>query len=156
MLEDLIANAGSLRLGVTRQDNGVRIVDAGIQVAGGIEAGRRIAEICFGGLGRVRLQPAGTFANWPWELSVSTAQPVLACLGSQYAGWSLSHGEGKGSFFALGSGPGRALAGKEELFTELGYQDTADSACLVLETDGFHPRPCSTRSPTSAALPRKT
>ncbi len=139
LLEDLVARADELRLGVSRQDNGVRIVDAGITVAGGIEAGRRIAEICLGGLGRVNLTPAGTFTNWPWELSVSTAQPVLACLGSQYAGWSLAHGEGKGGFFALGSGPGRALAGKEELFAELGYKDAADSTCLVLETDKIPP-----------------
>lgn len=142
LLDDLVARSAELRLLVSRQDNGTRIVDAGIQTPGGIEAGRRIAEICLGGLGRVQLTPAGS-AAWPWELSVSTAQPVLACLGSQYAGWSLSHGEGKGGFFALGSGPGRALAGKEELFRELAYRDrvegTQASACLVLETDQTPP-----------------
>jgi len=141
LVEYLVDHAAELRLAVSRQDNGVRIVDAGIRVAGGIEAGRRIAEICLGGLGRVTLVPTAAQAAWPWELSVSTAQPVLACLGSQYAGWSLSHGEGKGSFFALGSGPGRALAGKEELFGELAYRDRADSACLVLETDKIPPLP---------------
>ncbi|WP_296895611.1 methenyltetrahydromethanopterin cyclohydrolase [Thiobacillus sp.] len=141
LVKYLVDHAEELRLAVSRQDNGVRIVDAGIQATGGIEAGRRIAEICLGGLGRVTLVPAAAQAAWPWELSVSTAQPVLACLGSQYAGWSLSHGEGKGSFFALGSGPGRALAGKEELFAELAYRDRADSACLVLETDKIPPLP---------------
>ncbi len=141
LVEDLVEHAADLRLAVSHLDNGVRIVDAGIQATGGIEAGRRIAEICLGGLGRVALVPAAAHAAWPWELSVSTAQPVLACLGSQYAGWSLSHGEGKGSFFALGSGPGRALAGKEELFGELGYRDRADSACLVLETGKIPPLP---------------
>ena len=80
-------------------------------------------------------------ADGVWSLAVSTAQPVLACLGSQYAGWSLSHGEGKDGFFALGSGPGRALAAKEELFGELGYRDAADSACLVLETGTLPPLP---------------
>jgi methenyltetrahydromethanopterin cyclohydrolase len=60
---------------------------------------------------------------------------VLACLGSQYAGWSLTHGEGKGAFHSLGSGPARALACKEPLFDELGYRDAFDSACLVLEVD---------------------
>lgn len=142
LVYDLVARAAELRLIVSRQDNGTRIVDAGIQAQGGIEAGRRIAEICLAGLGRVNLSPSGSTA-WPWELSVATAQPVLACLGSQYAGWSLSHGEGKGSFFALGSGPGRALAGKEELFRELGYRDRTDGtqahACLVLETDKTPP-----------------
>ena len=55
-----------------------------------------------------------------------TSSPVLACLGSQYAGWSLSAGEGKGAFNALGSGPGRSLAQKEELFRVLGYRDRSD------------------------------
>lgn len=141
LVEDLVEHAADLRLAVSHLGNGVRIIDAGIQARGGIEAGRRIAEICLGGLGSVALVPAAAHAAWPWELSVSTAQPVLACLGSQYAGWSLSHGEGKGSFFALGSGPGRALAGKEELFEELAYRDRADSACLVLETGKIPPLP---------------
>lgn len=139
LVEQLVRQAEALRLSVSRQTNGTRIVDAGIRAPGGIEAGRRIAEICLGGLGRVALVPAGSFAGWPWELAVSTAQPVLACLGSQYAGWSLSHGEGKEGFFALGSGPGRALAGKETLFQELGYRDQAESACLVLETGKIPP-----------------
>jgi methenyltetrahydromethanopterin cyclohydrolase len=65
---------------------------------------------------------------------------VLSCLGSQYAGWSLSHGEGKDAFHALGSGPGRALAVKEPLFQELGFRDRADTACLVLEVDRLPPQ----------------
>lgn len=134
LVEQLVSQAKALRLAVSQAGNGARIIDAGIEAAGGVEAGRRIAEICLGGLGRVAVNPAGAFAEWPWELAVSTSQPVLACLGSQYAGWSLAHGAGKDGFFALGSGPGRALAGKEELFQELGYRDQAESACLVLET----------------------
>ncbi|MDD4882035.1 MAG: methenyltetrahydromethanopterin cyclohydrolase [Gallionellaceae bacterium] len=143
LVEDLVRRAPELRLAVTRAANGVRLVDAGRQVAGGIEAGRLIAEICLGGLGRVEINPAQTSPVWPWELSVATAQPVLACLGSQYAGWSLAHGEGKEAFFALGSGPARARAGKEELFREIPYRDHAEDApaCLVLETDKIPPLP---------------
>jgi methenyltetrahydromethanopterin cyclohydrolase len=59
---------------------------------------------------------------------------VLACLASQYAGWSLSHGKGRDAFFALGSGPARALAKKEDLFEELGYGDSASRATLVIES----------------------
>lgn len=131
----LILDAPTLRLGVERLDNGCTLVDGGIAVTGGLEAGRRIAEICLGGLGTVNLQTGGPFARWPVGVVVHTANPVLACLGSQYAGWSLAHGQGKGAFHALGSGPGRALAAKEELFAELGYRDNCDSACLVLEVD---------------------
>ena len=58
-----------------------------------------------------------------------SAQPVLACLGSQYAGWSLAASKeetGGKKFFSLGSGPARALAAKEKLFAELGYRDRAE------------------------------
>jgi len=92
-----------------------------------------------GGLGHVRFNAAGRIKRWPLSLDVYSNNPVLACLGSQYAGWSLSHGKGKEAFHALGSGPGRALAGKEELFGELGYRDSGDSTCLVLEVDGTPP-----------------
>jgi methenyltetrahydromethanopterin cyclohydrolase len=103
--------------------------------AGGLEAGRLITEICMGGLGRVSLASNPGFAHWPWQLNVHSCNPILSCLGSQYAGWSLAHEK----FFSLGSGPGRALAGREELYKELGYQDKADSACLVLESDTAPP-----------------
>ena len=135
LVEALVADADSLRLGVARMQNGCRLVDAGIGVTGGLEAGRRIAEICLGGLGKVGLSGSGQAAGWPVSVQVHTADPILACLGSQYAGWSLTQGEGKSAFHALGSGPGRSLAGRESLFEELGYRDQAEAACLVLEVD---------------------
>ncbi|NEV63632.1 methenyltetrahydromethanopterin cyclohydrolase [Thiorhodococcus minor] len=141
LVDALVADADQLRLGVHALDNGACIVDAGIAAPGGLEAGRRIAEICLGGLGRVALRGGGPVAGWPLSVEVTTSDPVMACLGSQYAGWSLSHGEGKGAFHALGSGPGRALACKEPLFAELGYRDQSDRGCLVLEVDKEPPAP---------------
>lgn len=135
LVRHLIDNAKSLRLDVEKLESGCTIIDAGIQHAGGLEAGRLIAEICMGGLGHVSLQTSQTFANWPWMLSVHSNNPILSCLGSQYAGWSLAHEK----FFSLGSGPGRAIAAREELYKELGYQDQADEACLVLESDKAPP-----------------
>jgi methenyltetrahydromethanopterin cyclohydrolase len=135
LVAQLIAEAAALRVGVERLRDGCTIVDAGIDATGGIEAGRLIAKICLGGLGHVRLQASSAFTRWPWQISVNSANPVLACLGSQYAGWSLSHGQGQNAFRALGSGPARALAGTEELFGELHYRDSAETACLVLEVD---------------------
>jgi methenyltetrahydromethanopterin cyclohydrolase len=135
LVASLVEDAEALRLGTRRMDNGCLLVDAGIEAAGGLEAGRRIAEICLGGLGTVSLAANGPVAGWPSWVQVHTADPVLACLGCQYAGWSLSHGEGKGAFHALGSGPGRVLARKEPLFDELGYRDTFERTCFVLEVD---------------------
>ncbi len=135
LVEQLLSNAKDLRLGVERSVNGATIIDAGIDYDGGLEAGRLIAEICMGGLGHVSLQTSTTFSHWPWMLSVHSNNPILSCLGSQYAGWSLAHEK----FFSLGSGPGRALAGREDLFKELGYKDQSNSACLVLESDKAPP-----------------
>ncbi|MEJ2454795.1 MAG: methenyltetrahydromethanopterin cyclohydrolase [Candidatus Thiodiazotropha sp.] len=142
LVDSLVADAEVLRLGVERLDNGCQVVDAGIAAPGCLEAGRRIAEICLGGLGSVSLSGSGPVAGWPLSVHVHTTDPVLACLGSQYAGWSLSHKEeGKKAFHALGSGPGRALAQKEPLFQELDYRDQADRTCLVLEVDRVPPLP---------------
>lgn len=129
----LRADAVSLRLSETRLEDGCVLIDAGIDMAGGLEAGRRIAEICMGGLGRVGVSAAGNDGTWPLRLNVHSCNPVLACLASQYAGWSLACGTGKEAFHALGSGPGRALARKEDLFDELDYRDDGTETCLVLE-----------------------
>jgi methenyltetrahydromethanopterin cyclohydrolase len=135
LVEALVADAAALGLGVATGAAGERLIDAGAAHRGGITAGLRIAEICLGGLAEVRLGPDAALPRWPMTIAVASSRPVTACLGSQYAGWSLSHGEGETSFFALGSGPARALARKEPLFGELGYADAADRATLVLETD---------------------
>ena len=57
LIERLVADAASLRLAVSQTAGGARMVDAGAQAKGSIEAGRRIAEICLGGLGTVTIAP---------------------------------------------------------------------------------------------------
>jgi len=131
LLEALVADATALRLETSRSTAGALIVDAGIACACSFEAGRRIAEICLGGLCSVSLGPATEGASASAQIGVHTSNPVLACLASQYAGWRLQEGK----FFAMASGPGRARALKEDLLRELGYNDDADRAIFVLEVD---------------------
>ncbi|MBI1206015.1 MAG: methenyltetrahydromethanopterin cyclohydrolase [Azospirillum sp.] len=131
LVERLLVDADALGLIVERQEGtGAVLVDGGIAARGGLEAGRRIAELCLGGLGSVTLTGHGRLADWPLAVSAATAYPVPACLASQYAGWALS----EGAYFALASGPGRALAAVEPLFQEFGWRDRGSHACLVLET----------------------
>lgn len=139
LVDALIDNAEALQLEISTLSNGTRVVDAGINCTGGLEAGRLIGEICMGGLGTATLGINSGFANWPWSVNVHAKTPVLSCLGSQYAGWSLSHKSEDSKFFALGSGPGRALAAREEIFKEFGYKDEAESTVIVLEVDSFPP-----------------
>jgi methenyltetrahydromethanopterin cyclohydrolase len=137
LLARLVDEAGRLRIAVSRDASGVTLVDAGIAVPGSIAAGLQVGALCMGGLGEVRLA-AQPREGWPTWLQVRSSQPVLACLGSQYAGWSLAATKeetGGKKFFALGSGPARALAAREPLFEELAYRDRAESGVLVLEVD---------------------
>ena len=135
LVKDLLMNASALNVLVSEHDSGAMIVDAGIKALGGLEAGRRIAEICMGGLGFVSLQNDSTFKNWPLSVKVHAKSPIIACLGSQYAGWALSHEK----FFSLGSGSARAIAQREDIFKELAYKDQSSHTSLVLETDKTPP-----------------
>jgi len=138
LIRNLLERSEALSIGVSKHETGCTMVDAGILYPGSVEAGRLISEICMGGLGVVKILPEHNFTDYQGgegSISVSSSQPVLACLASQYAGWALSHKK----FFALGSGPARALAQREELFQELQYHDSARSTCIVLETDQVPP-----------------
>lgn len=144
LVNHLLENADKLRLGVDKLENGCTIIDAGINVPGGLEAGRIITEICMGGMGSATLSQSSYTDNWPLSIHVHSTNPVLSCLGSQYAGWSLSHEK----YYALGSGPARAMAAKvkdgevepvEELYKELEYRDSHEKTVLVIENDAVPP-----------------
>lgn len=120
-----------LRVNSYRLPSGARVIDAGVEVPGGIEAGIALAEICMGGLGNVSCVPLQIGNQSYSGLSVWTDHPAVACMASQYAGWAISVGK----FFAMGSGPLRAHARVErELFEKLGYEEQAEVGVLVLET----------------------
>ena len=135
LVSRLVADAAELRIGIARGELGETLIDAGSKSLGSIAAGLRIAEICMGGLGDIRLLLSSATPHWPWTLVVQSSNPVIACLASQYAGWRLSDDEPKRPFVALGSGPARALARREKLFDELPYADHAATATLVIEGD---------------------
>lgn len=127
--QQLIENSGPLGVQAHSLECGATIVDCGVNAPGSLRAGLLLAEACLAGLGAVSLIP-GDANIWPgpW-VSVAVDQPVAACLASQYAGWRIAHGD----FFAMGSGPMRTLAGKEELFEKIGYRQHEDCAVGVLE-----------------------
>lgn len=135
LCEDLLRDADSLRVASATTDGGTRLIDCGISQTGGLEAGRRLAEICLAGLGEVRLTP-GSAELWPGtSVMVTTDQPLAACMASQYAGWEVA-GE---KYFAMGSGPMRAAAGREPLFEKIGQIESTDEAVGVLESDKLPP-----------------
>jgi len=138
------SDAAELRIGAARGPDGETLIDAGVAYQGSIAAGMRVAEICMGGLGHVDLVPSAATLRWPWRIVSRSSNPVIACLASQYAGWRLTDGDGEDAYFALGSGPARALARKEPLFSDISYRDSAPAATLVLES-GKPPPPAIVR-----------
>ena len=130
-LADQLANdAEALAVKIETLSNGVRLIDCGVSVAGGYEAGRLFAEICMGGLGHVSFGQT-QLGDWVGpNVIVRTDYPESACLAAQYAGWDVQ----RDKYFAMGSGPARALARSEKLFEELHHQERADVAVICLET----------------------
>lgn len=128
--DSMADQAELLRISTHRLSSGARVIDAGVQVDGGLGAGLSLSRICMGGLGHIALQPV-QIGNQSYQgVSVWTDHPAISCMASQYAGWSISVGK----FFAMGSGPLRAHARVErELFEKLSYEEQADEGVLVLE-----------------------
>jgi methenyltetrahydromethanopterin cyclohydrolase len=126
----LVADAEAARVEVTTLSNGTRVIDCGAQAAGGYEAGRCFAEICMAGLGKVAYAPLVIEGRWLSALTVTTDRPAVACLAAQYAGWRLD----RDGYFAMASGPGRALIRAEELYDDLDWHEHTSAAVLCLET----------------------
>jgi methenyltetrahydromethanopterin cyclohydrolase len=130
LADELEARAAALRVGVQRTPSGARVLDCGVSAPGGLGAGLALARVCLAGRAEVALAPGNLPALPGPQVQVSSDEPVLACMASQYAGWQVSVGK----FFAMGSGPMRAAYGKEELFAHIPGREQPPVAVGVLET----------------------
>jgi len=116
---------------IKETSHGVTLIDAGISAKGSLEAGKIITEICLGGYGEATISSAKYDDLTLPSISVHTDYPAISTLGSQFADWQIKAGD----YSAIGSGPARALAGKNrQLYEKIGYEDEADRTVLVLET----------------------
>ena len=94
-----------------------------------------LAEVCLAGLGRVAIVPGQTGVWQRPAVMVRTDHCVAACMASQYAGWQLTGG----AYFAMGSGPMRAAAGREALFDLIGHREHPGVAVGVCESRRLPP-----------------
>ncbi|MHA1730963.1 MAG: methenyltetrahydromethanopterin cyclohydrolase [Promethearchaeota archaeon] len=137
IVKKVLDDPGLYGVEVIRLGNGSTVLDFS---KGSYAAGVVMGEVCMGGLGSVSLVMDQVGGVPVPAVVVETSHPKVACLGSQYAGWSINikkevDGKKKKVFF-MGSGPARARARVEkELYGELGYADDSDVAVIVLEAD---------------------
>ena len=75
----------------------------------------------------------GHIKEFPFPfIDVNTDFPSIACLGAQKAGWTIK----VGNYFAMGSGPARALSLKpKHTYEVIDYEDDYDCAVICLESD---------------------
>ncbi|MHA1769414.1 MAG: methenyltetrahydromethanopterin cyclohydrolase [Candidatus Thorarchaeota archaeon] len=135
IFEEIAERSKELECKVSNQSNGTTVLDAGIEVAGSNEAGRLVSEICLGGFGEVSMTEMTVDDITLPAVSVKVDKVTEATLCSQYAGWTVKVDK----FFAMASGPARALSSVEKLYKELGYSEESDVAVIVLETREFPP-----------------
>lgn len=144
LCDAMVADADRLGIAVSTLDCGTRIIDCGVKATGSIEAGLRTADVCMAGLGKTWVLAEEGHTQLPWRVErlydgpfvyVSSEHPVAACMASQYAGWEIK-GE---KFFAMGSGPMRAAACREELFQHIGHCEKPDVCVGILEASKLPP-----------------
>jgi len=127
--DELEAEAEGYRVAVSKVA-GARVIDCGGAVPGGLAAGRLLARVCLADLADVAFVPS-PFDGLPGPaVQVTTDDPVRACLASQYAGWQVK----VNTFFAMGSGPMRAAAAREDLFRHIPGKESPATAVGCLES----------------------
>ncbi len=136
IVKEILSRKDELDCSVSVSETGATLIDAGIEKKGSLELGRLIGEVCLGGLGVVRLTKTYIGNLELPAVITSTDLPKISTLGSQYAGWTIKIGK----YFAMGSGPARALACVEKkLYEELEYRDTSKKSVIVLESRKIPP-----------------
>jgi len=127
--DELERSASRFRVSVSRVA-GARIIDCGGGVTGSLAAGLAMSRACLADLGEVGYVPCPIAEVGGPAVQVTTDDPIRACLASQYAGWQVSVGK----YFAMASGPMRALSAREEVFQHIPGQEQSSVAVGILET----------------------
>ncbi|MFW9952880.1 MAG: methenyltetrahydromethanopterin cyclohydrolase, partial [Candidatus Thorarchaeota archaeon] len=140
LVNKIINNEDYYKAQVHNLESGATVIDV---TNGSWEAGKLVGEICMGGLGTVEFSSFNLDHHFFPAVNVYTSYPIISCLASQLAGWSVKlrkdvEKDGivkkKVIFQSLGSGPARAKAKTEKLFEEINYTDDSDCAVIVFET----------------------
>ena len=143
LADRLAADAEALQVEVTTLSNGTRVIDCGAQARAASRRGGASPRSAWRGWGASPTRRWCIEGRWLPALTVTTDRPAVACLAAQYAGWRLD----RDGYFAMGSGPGRALIRAEDLYDDLDWDEHASAAVLCLET---RERAAGRRSPTSS------
>ena len=139
LVEEMMDRGDELCIEALRLDNGVTVVDTGVNVRGGYKAGEYVIKISLGGLGEARVTSLelGDDLVLP-AVNVYTDYPAAVAL-SMYIWLNVVEAPhlDVGGYTAWVSGPGRARAREpEKVFSKIDYRDESDVAVLVVQPRG--------------------
>jgi methenyltetrahydromethanopterin cyclohydrolase len=132
VVKEIIAREDELGVKVIKMECGATLIDMGLHAKGSYEAGILFTRVTLGDIGTVKLgswRLDDTYSFSAVELFVT--EPLVACLGSQIAGWQL----GEGEFATIGSGPARAQAViPTDFYLDMTpYRDRNDEVALCIQ-----------------------
>ncbi len=131
IIDEMLDWEEDLKVESTELKNGATIIDCGVNMDGGYDAGIYLSRLCLADLAEVTYTKFDLDGLPVPAIQISTDYPTIACMASQYAGWRISVGK----YFGMGSGPARALGLKpKELYEEIEYKDDFEAAVLVMES----------------------
>lgn len=131
VFEEMLDYGDELQIEVHELENGTVVIDAGVEARGGIGAGIYLSRLCMSDLADIQLTPCDVGGVLLPGVQVATDYPAVSCMASQCAMWQIKAEK----YFAMGSGPGRVLAGKtRELYEKIGFEEFSDIAVLFLES----------------------
>ena len=135
MLKAELASSPNLGLSVQRI-GGASVVQFPSEKSSGengtaFEAGILLAKMCLGGGGKISIvDPKASEISRP-HISVLTTNPLVECIGCQYAGWPLTVGD----YSVMASGPIRLLRGSEAVLEEYDLLQSDKQALIVIESN---------------------
>ncbi len=130
LCETAIEQAKTLDIKISQEQN-VTLLDFGVGRKGTEAAGLLLSRICMADLAEISILPPSDCSLSLPQLKVATQWPQLACIAAQYAGWPFA----LDSYYAMASGPGRLIRGKEEILTPYVLKSPIETAVICLESD---------------------
>jgi len=157
--KEVIAKADELCLKIMKAPCQATVIDCGVNVRGSINAGVYLARITAGDLIQFSLMNIDYGDFTLPALNAHSDYPIIATIGGQLGDWEIKYE----NYFAIGSGPARALAldrkiptavgakqkklrekglvtyTPREIYEKIGYQDKYDKAVIVIESGKLPP-----------------
>lgn len=132
VVKEIISREEEIGVKVIKMKCGATLIDMGLHAKGSNEAGVLFTRVTLGDMATVNLGTWKLNDDYSFgSVELFVTEPLIACLGSQIAGWQL----GTGEFATIGSGPARAQAviPTDYYLNMTPYRDRNDEVVLCIQ-----------------------